>query len=80
MEAAALAEASGGRFALGIGSSSNVIVERWNGIPFEKPLSKVSDTIDFLRPALAGEKAGDGFRLERPPEAPIPIIVAALRG
>jgi probable F420-dependent oxidoreductase len=80
MEAAALAEASGGRFALGIGSSSNVIVERWNGIPFEKPLSKVSDTIDFLRPALAGENAGDGFRLERPPEAPIPIIVAALRG
>ena len=40
MEAAALAEASGGRFALGIGSSSNVIVERWNGIPFERPLSE----------------------------------------
>lgn len=80
MEAAALAEASGGRFALGIGSSSNVIVERWNGIPFEKPLSKVSETIDFLRPALAGEKVAGGFRLERPPEAPIPIIVAALRG
>jgi probable F420-dependent oxidoreductase len=80
MEAAALAEASGGRFALGIGSSSDVIVERWNGIPFHKPLSKVSETIDFLRPALAGEKVAGGFRLERPPEAPIPIIVAALRG
>ncbi len=80
MEAAALAEASGGRFALGIGSSSDVIVERWNGIPFHKPLSKVSETIDFLRPALAGEKVAGGFRLERPPEAPIPIVVAALRG
>ncbi len=79
MEAAGLAEASGGRFALGIGSSSDVIVERWNGIPFEKPLSRVSETIDFLRPALAGERAGDGFRLERPPAEPIPIIVAALR-
>ena len=28
----------GGRFVLGLGSSSNVIVERWNGVPFEKPL------------------------------------------
>ena len=35
---AALADASGGRFVLGLGSSSNVIVERWNGVPFEKPL------------------------------------------
>jgi probable F420-dependent oxidoreductase len=80
MEAAALADASGGRFALGIGSSSDVIVERWNGIPFSKPLSKVSETIDFLRPALAGERAGGGFKLERPPAAEVPIIVAALRG
>ena len=80
MEAAALADASGGRFALGIGSSSNVIVERWNGIPFERPLSRVSETIDFLRPALAGERAGGGFKLETPPAAEVPIIVAALRG
>ena len=80
MEAAALADASGGRFALGIGSSSNVIVERWNGIPFEKPLSKVSETIDYLRPVLAGERGRGGFKLERPPPSQVPIIVAALRG
>jgi probable F420-dependent oxidoreductase len=80
MEAAALADASGGRFALGIGSSSNVIVERWNGIPFERPRSKVAETIDFLRPVLAGERGPTGFKLEQPPPAPIPIIVAALRG
>lgn len=79
-QAAALAEASGGRFALGIGSSSDVIVERWNGIPFERPLSKVSETIDFLRAALAGERATGGFRLEAAPERPLPIVVAALRG
>ena len=30
--AAALADVSGGRFVLGLGASSNVIVERWNGI------------------------------------------------
>ena len=80
MEAAALADASGGRFALGIGASSNVIVERWNGVPFERPLTKVSDTIDYLRTVLAGERGEGGFKLELPPSEPIPIMIAALRG
>jgi probable F420-dependent oxidoreductase len=79
-EAAALADASRGRFVLGIGASSDRIIEGWNGMPFEKPLSKMSETIDFLRTALAGERAGGGFKLERPPEEKVPIIVAALRG
>ena len=79
-EAAALADASGGRFALGIGASSDRIVEGWNAMPFEKPLTRVSRTIDFLRAALAGERAAGGFKLERAPEAKVPIIVAALRG
>lgn len=80
-EAAALSDASGGRFALGIGASSDRIVEGWNGIPFERPLSRVSETIDFLRPVLAGERAPEGgFKLERPPAEPVPIILAALRG
>jgi probable F420-dependent oxidoreductase len=79
-EAAALADASGGRFALGIGASSDRIVEGWNGMPFEKPLTRVSETIEFLRVALAGERADGGFKLERAPEAMVPIIVAALRG
>ena len=79
--AAALQELSGGRFCLGIGSSSNVIVEHWNGIPFERPLSRVREVVAFLRAALAGERAGPGgFKLERPPEQPVPIVVAALRG
>src|SRR5918993_1505477 len=68
-EAAALADASGGRFALGIGASSDRIVEGWNAMPFEKPLTRVSETIDFLRAALAGERAAGGFKLERAPEA-----------
>jgi probable F420-dependent oxidoreductase len=79
-EAAALADASGGRFALGIGASSDRIIEGWNAMPFEKPLSKMSETIDFLRTALAGERADGGFKLERAPEERVPIIVAALRG
>ena len=80
-QAAALGEASGGRFALGIGASSDRIVEGWNQIPFDRPLTRVSETIDFLRPVLAGERAPvGGFKLERAPGAPIPIVVAALRG
>jgi probable F420-dependent oxidoreductase len=78
--AAALADASRGRFVLGLGSSSNVIVERWNGVPFERPLSRVRATVEALRPVLAGERGPGGFRLETPPSHPVPIVVAALRG
>src|SRR4051794_41558174 len=38
--AASLQDASGGRFVLGLGSSSDVIVERWDGGPVSKPPSK----------------------------------------
>jgi probable F420-dependent oxidoreductase len=79
-QAAALADASGGRFALGIGASSDRIVEGWNRIPFERPLSRVSETVDFLRAALAGERTSTGFKLEQAPPQPVPIILAALRG
>src|SRR5918996_2202702 len=53
-QAAALADASGGRLALGIGASSDRIVAGWNDTPFERPLSKVSESVDFLRTALSG--------------------------
>lgn len=79
-EATALASASDGRFVLGIGSSSDRIVEGWNGIPFERPLSKVRETLDFLRTALAGERTESGFKLESAPAQPVPIVLAALRG
>ncbi len=79
-EAAALASASDGRFVLGIGSSSDRIVEGWNGIPFERPLSKVRETLDFLDAALAGERTTSGFKLEAAPAQPIPVVLAALRG
>jgi probable F420-dependent oxidoreductase len=84
---AAMAEAAPGRFSLGLGTSSNVIVERWNGIPFDTPYARVRDTLRFLRAALAGEKVTQdyetfsvkGFRLGRPPEQVPPLLVAALR-
>ena len=65
---------------LGIGASSDRIVEGWNGIPFERPLSKVRETLDFLRAALAGERTESGFKLETAPAERVPIVLAALRG
>jgi probable F420-dependent oxidoreductase len=86
-QVAGLCQAAPGRFALGIGSSSNVIVERWNGIPFDRPYQRVRDTIRFLRAALGGEKVTetyetfrvDGFRLGATLSEQPPILVAALR-
>ena len=79
-QAIALADASNGRFVLGIGASSDRIVEGWNQIPFEKPLTRVSEAVDFLRPALAGERTDTGFKIDMPPPQPVPIVLAALRG
>jgi len=85
--AAALADAAPGRFVLGVGSSSNVIVERWNGIPFEEPYKKTRDVVRFLKAALGGEKVSatydtfeiNGFRAGLVPEQQPTILVAALR-
>lgn len=77
--AAALADVSEGRFVLGLGASSNVIVDQWNGIPFERPLAKVRETVDELRRVLAGGRGRGGFKLAQPPAEPVPIVLAALR-
>ncbi|GAA1077011.1 LLM class F420-dependent oxidoreductase [Nocardiopsis metallicus] len=87
MSAATLAAAAPGRFALGVGTSSNVIVERWNSIPFTEPYKKVRDTVRFLREALTGQKVKadydtfsvKGFTLGAVPQQQPPILVAALR-
>ena len=84
---ASMADAAPGRFAIGIGSSSNVIVERWNGVPFVEPYKKVRDVVRFLNDALSGEKVSkqydtfevNGFRLGVRPEQKPQILVAALR-
>jgi probable F420-dependent oxidoreductase len=84
---AALAEAAPGRFSFGLGTSSDVIVSRWNAVEFTEPYKRVRDTIRFLRLAMAGEKIDQefetfevhGFRLSRPVAHRPPIFLAALR-
>jgi len=88
MTVAAMAEAAPGRFVMGLGTSSDIIVERWNDIPFERPYYKTRDMLRFLRKALTGERIEEaydtfkvrGFRLSRGAPDPQPkILVAALR-
>jgi probable F420-dependent oxidoreductase len=87
MSVASLCQAAPGRVVVGLGSSSNVIVEHWNGIPFEKPYQRTRDTALFLREALRGEKVTrdyetfrvKNFRLGVPVGEQPKILIAALR-
>jgi probable F420-dependent oxidoreductase len=87
VQAATMADLAPGMFVMGIGTSSKVAVEQWNGIPFEKPYQRSRDTLLFLREALAGGKVTheyetfsvDGFRLDPAPKVPPALALAALR-
>ncbi|WP_245673875.1 LLM class F420-dependent oxidoreductase [Actinoplanes rectilineatus] len=87
MTAAALAETAPGRFQLGIGASSPVVVGDWNATDFDRPLDRSRDMLRLLRAALAGEQVDEAFatftvkrfRLERPPAVPPRLMLAALR-
>lgn len=86
MGAASLQALSAGRFVLGVGTSTPIIVGNWMGVPFQRPITRVRETIAVLRGALSGKKvamqgrtvSSSGFRLTADPEAPVPIYLAAL--
>ncbi len=88
MSALAVAELSDEPIYVGVGSSSQNMVEQWHGTPFVQPYQRVRDTVRFLRAAFAGQRVTfhgdsfeiDGFRLARVPPHPPRILVAALRG
>lgn len=85
MSAAAMHDLSGGRFVLGLGTSSDVIVERWMGARFKRPLTRLREYVEVVRACLTGEKVDfrglttqvRGFKLQHRP-ADVPIHVAAL--
>ena len=85
MSALAASQASEGRFCLGLGASTPTIVENWMGVPFERPVQRMRETVAMVKSALAGDKvdfqgrtaSARGFRLEGAP-ARVPIFLAAL--
>jgi probable F420-dependent oxidoreductase len=86
MGAATVSQLSQGRpFTLGIGSSSDVMMEKWHGRSFGEPLARVRQTVEATRAALAGERDYAGkhapmsaFRLEELPAGAVSLYVAAL--
>jgi F420-dependent oxidoreductase-like protein len=87
MSAATLDELSNGRAILGIGTSGPAVVERWHGLRYEKPLTRVHETVGVVQKALSGSLTSfdgkifqvKGFQLAmQPPKRKIPIYVAAL--
>ncbi|MDA0977773.1 MAG: LLM class flavin-dependent oxidoreductase [Proteobacteria bacterium] len=75
-----------GRFVLGIGSSSQTIMGQWNGIPLDKPLTRVKETAQLVKTMLTGEKtdfqgetlSSRGYR-QPPLENPPPVYIGCLR-
>src|SRR6185436_1007535 len=78
--AGSVAQLAPGRFILGLGISSETIVDAWGGVPFERPFTRLRETVAVLRQMLAGERVTfDGktvrtrnFRLVSQPPAPVP--------
>ena len=87
MSIASLAEVAGGRFTMGLGSSSAPVVEHWNGIKYDQPYARTRDVLRFVKKALDGEKIDEvfetfevhGFKLSRPVIVRPPILLGALR-
>ena len=87
MTIAALAEVAGERLIVGLGASSQPVVERWNGIAYERPFARTRDVLRFVNRALAGEKIDEafdtftirGFKLSRPVSQRPTILLGALR-
>jgi probable F420-dependent oxidoreductase len=85
MTAASLQALSQGRFCLGLGSSTEPIVERWMGLSLDRPLQRVRETVEVIRLALTGERVDiegetvrvNDFRLQLGP-VDVPIVLAAL--
>lgn len=88
-----LSNLSGGRFLLGLGASGPQVIEGLHGVAFDRPLSRLRETVEIVRQAFEGGKishSGRQFQIPRPggeakpmrlstrPEHPIPIYLATL--
>ncbi len=72
MGALTIAEASGGRFVMGLGVSHPHLAEKLRGHRFERPLSRMREYLAAYRAAIFHGPSADGA-----PEPP--ILIAALR-
>jgi alkanesulfonate monooxygenase SsuD/methylene tetrahydromethanopterin reductase-like flavin-dependent oxidoreductase (luciferase family) len=87
MAAATLDTLSNGRFILGLGSSSQAIINDWHGLKFESPINRMREYVKIIRLIISGNKVnydGELFRLRnftlliRPQKNHLPIYLAAI--
>jgi len=87
MAATTLDTLSNGRFILGLGTSSESIVQEWHGFKLEKPLQRMREYVEIIRLVVSGKKVdynGKLFQLKnftlliKPPRREIPIYLAAV--
>lgn len=56
MTALSLASMSGDRFVLGLGVSGPQVIEGWHGLRFDRPVSRMCETVEIVRRAVRGER------------------------
>ncbi len=87
-EFATLEQLSGGRMALGLGSSGEFVIEHFHGIPFQKPLRRLREYVEIFDILIAGTPLnydGEIFKLQRAfrldyerPRTKVPVYIAAI--
>ncbi len=85
---ATIDQLSGGRVLVGLGTSAPGVIERYHGVPFERPLVRLKETVELLRLFWRRERfsyEGEAFRLERslpmgvePVQEAPPILLATM--
>jgi F420-dependent oxidoreductase-like protein len=93
MTAMSLASMSGGRFVLGLGVSGPQVIEGWHGIRFDRPLTRLRETVAIVRQAIRGERVafkgqlyelplpggeGRALRSAARPQPGVPVYLATL--
>lgn len=89
MSAATLDEISEGRAIIGLGTSGKLVVENFHGVRYDKPLTRLRETVGILRALWKGERLrpelstlfdARQFKLEMTPLRPtIPVYIASLQ-
>jgi len=85
---ATLGHLAPGRFALGLGLSSEIIVGQWHGLPFAPSIQQMREAVQIIRMTAAGERVNfegkfyrlKNFRLAIPAPTPAPRIYLAALG
>ena len=84
-QALTVAAATGGRLALGVGTSHEIVIRSMFGYDFGKPVGHTREYLSILRPLLHGEPAkvhgnqlSADITLSTPGPTPVPLLLAAL--